>query len=66
MPRGSSHDETGWLNDVRGQLTLRRDDGGTWRLDAPTSAHMLAGKRVRVVGVRADFDLLDVKLVEAI
>ena len=60
MPRGSHHDETGWLLEDRGQLSLSRDAGGTWRLDAPHCARLFTGRRVRVIGIRADFDLLDV------
>ena len=66
MPRGSRHDETGLLLEDRGQLALKRDAGGTWRLDAPHSAERLTGRRVRVVGTRAEFDLLDVATIEAI
>lgn len=66
MPPGSRHDETGWLNEERGQLILCRDAGGTWRLDAPASAHKLKGMRVRIIGTRAGFDLLDVEAVLAI
>lgn len=65
MPRGTQHDETGTLAIERGQLVLRRDDGGTWRLDAPRRAHALIGQRVRVIGTRADFDLLEVATVTA-
>ena len=35
MPRGSRHDEAGWLNDDRGHLNLSRYAGGTERLDTP-------------------------------
>lgn len=41
-----------------------RDDGGRWRLDVGTRGHALVGKRVRVEGVRAGFDLLDVLSIE--
>jgi hypothetical protein len=68
LPRGTSHDETGWLNDDRGQLVLRRDGGGTWRLDVgfilTWRTRKLLGKRVRVMGVRSDFDLLAAYLIE--
>ena len=64
MPRGSYHDETGWLNERDGQLVLRRDEGGTWRLDVGffvyRRAKRLLGKRVRLAGVRDGFDLLAV------
>ena len=69
MPHGSQHDETGWLNQQRGQLVLHRDLGGTWVLDTGfrTSwrARRLLGKRVRVQGVRDDFNLLAVSALEA-
>lgn len=45
----------------RGQLVLDRACGGTWRLDAGWRVRRLVGRRVRIVGVRADFTLLDVK-----
>lgn len=69
MPIGSHHDETGWLNDDAGQLVLRRDGGGRWRLDVGFLTRWrsrgLVGKRVRIVGVRDDFDLLAVKRITA-
>lgn len=62
MPIGSHHDETGWLNDDRGELVLRRDGGGRWRLDVGLvlgwRARKLVGRRVKVEGTRIDFDLL--------
>ena len=66
MPRGSRHDETGLLVDDHGRLSLSRDEGGTWRLNVPHGARRLAGQRVRVLGVRADFDLLDVERIEPV
>lgn len=70
MPMGSRHDETGWLNENEGQWTLRRDEGGRWRLDVGfwlgRKARKLVGKRVRVVGKRSGFDLLDAESIEAI
>lgn len=68
VPRGSRHHETGILNDHGQGYALRRDGGGTWRLDvSPDERHVadaLVGKRVRVLGTRADFDLLDVLTLE--
>lgn len=65
MPRGMMHEETGSLEFVRGFALLRRDGGGTWRLDLGPIQHLrarrLAGRRVRVVGVRDQFDLLAVR-----
>ena len=60
MLRGSHHDETGWLLEDHGQLSLSRDAGGTWRLDASPYAKLFSGRRVRVIGTRADFELLEV------
>lgn len=65
MPRGSRHDEIGLLLEERGQLVLKRDVGGTWRLDVSPDARRLIGFRVRVEGIRADFDLLDITKIEA-
>ena len=47
-------------------FVLRRDCGDTWRLEAPREASGLIGQRVRVIGIRADFDLLDVAHIEAV
>lgn len=62
MPIGSHHEETGWLNDDAGQLALRRDGGGCWRLDVGLvlgwRARRLIGRRVRVEGIRDGFDIL--------
>ncbi|KXU30640.1 MULTISPECIES: DUF5818 domain-containing protein [Sphingobium] len=70
MPYGSHHDETGWLNETSGNWSLRRDEGGRWRLDVgfwtAWRSRKLIGKRVRVVGKRSGFDLLDVERIEAI
>lgn len=64
MPIGSLHDETGLLLENRGKLSLRRDAGGVWRLDAPASAYRMVGQRVRMTGRRIDFDLLEVDAVQ--
>jgi hypothetical protein len=70
MPLGKQYDEIGWLNDGPEGLVLRRDDGGRWRLDvgffAARRCRSLLGQRVRVTGTRAEFDLLDVRSVEAL
>ena len=60
MPRGSLHSETGLLLRQRGGLILQRDGGGRWRLSADPDAEHLLGERVRVEGVRSDFDVLEV------
>lgn len=60
MPIGSHHELTGRLNQGDGQVILRIDGGGTWRLELkPTPAVTeLLGHRVRVREVREGFDLL--------
>jgi hypothetical protein len=63
MPRGASVDETGLLLRDRG-LILRRDDGGTWRLDVRRLPVDLLGARVRIIGIRSGFDLVDVHRIE--
>lgn len=68
MPMGTTHDEAGWLNEQNGELLLRRDEGGAWRLDAGLiqtwKARRFVGARVRVQGVRVDFDTLALKRIE--
>ena len=70
MPRGTEHVETGRLREIEGRWTLRREDGGEWRLDAGrrSGAQLRAMQdgKVRVVGVRDGFDLLAVRSVEAV
>jgi len=70
MPMGSRHDETGWLNERDGQWILRRDEGGRWRLDlgfwTAWRSRKLIDKRVRIVGTRGEFDLLNVDRIEAL
>lgn len=60
MPRGTRHELTGLLLRQGTTLVLRVDGGGEWRLDAPTHAWRLVGRRVSVTGVRDGFDLLGV------
>jgi hypothetical protein len=60
MSIGKVHVEQGRLLRERGSLILQRDDGGRWRLDADALCEELLGLRVRVEGVRSDFDLLEV------
>lgn len=65
MSLWTRHSETGVLLRGRGGLVLERDGGGTWRLDAPSrSAYRLLGHRVRVDGLRVDFDVLSADRVE--
>jgi hypothetical protein len=65
---GKRYGEQGMLlkGNKPGSLVLQREDGGVWRLDANATALRLIGLRVRVVGVRSDFDLLDVETITAI
>lgn len=64
MPLGSRHAETGLLQRENDALILKRDDGGRWRLDADRGAEAMLGARVRVIGERKGFDLLDVISIE--
>lgn len=61
MPLGSPHDETGLLLREGRWLTLQRGAGGRWRLDVDRGAERMFGQRVRGVGVRSGFDLLDLR-----
>lgn len=63
MPLGKFHHEEGLLLRQRGGLIPQRDDGGRWRLDADADVEHHLGRRVRVKGIRSDFDLLDVSRV---
>jgi hypothetical protein len=65
MPIGTKHIETGWLVSEGGQLLLRRDEGGCWRLDAPRKAAELVGQRVQLEGTRSGFDELAVDVITA-
>jgi hypothetical protein len=69
MPLGTRHEETGWLNDQNGERVLRRDAGGTWRLDMGLimqwRTRKFLGKRIRIIGVRDGFDLLVVTKISA-
>ena len=60
MPMGKFYSDEGLLLRQRGQLILQRDTGGRWRLDAEPEVENLLGLRVRVEGVRSDFDVLEV------
>jgi hypothetical protein len=60
MPIGKVYTEEGLLLRQRGVLVLQRKDGGRWRLNGDPNADELLGHRVRVEGVRSDFDLLEV------
>lgn len=68
MPRGTRHEVVGLLLKHDGRLVLEVAGGGTWRLDAGwragRAARDLIGTRVRVTGVRDDFDLLAIEQIE--
>lgn len=64
MPRGTRHELVGILLGDGPYPALRVADGGEWRLDCNRMYRHLCGQRVRVVGVRSDFDLLDVERIE--
>lgn len=65
MPLGTPHTVEGILfRNGRGDLCLRCDDGGEWRLDAPAMARKLVGSRVTIVGTRDAFDLLAVSSIQ--
>jgi hypothetical protein len=64
MPRGSKHDLTGLLLENGVYPILRMPDGGEWRLDVTKSHRHLLGKRVRILGIRDDFDLLSMQKIE--
>jgi hypothetical protein len=65
MPRGTLHTDTGLLLQQGPVLSLRRDEGGHWRLDAvPMKAWKWVGRRVRIEGERDGFDLLAVRRIE--
>ncbi|MDB5684926.1 MAG: hypothetical protein JWM75_2624 [Sphingomonas bacterium] len=60
MARGDVVDETGMLLRDGGGFVLHRDRGGRWRLDLSRVPVDLVGKRVRVAGIEAGDDLVDV------
>jgi Protein of unknown function (DUF5818) len=64
MPRGTRHELAGMLLGDGPYPVLRVADGGEWRLDCTRSCRHLLGRRVRVVGTRSDFDMLDVERIE--
>ena len=66
LPIGTLHEETGWLAREGSWLVLMRDAGGRWRLDTIGRHDRLIGKRVRVSGIRGDYDILDVKRIDVI
>lgn len=63
MPRGTHHQIAGQLHNAPRGLELHVNGGGIWLLDVPcfTPTSRLLGKQVMAEGVRAGFDLLEVK-----
>ncbi len=61
------HEAVGLLMKAGRGLSLELDDGGAWRLEAlwRRTEHLL-GRRVSVVGIRDDLDLLAVQAIEAL
>lgn len=67
MSQGSRHTVTGILLDEGDyMLVLRVEGGGRWRIDPERRTQALVGRRVRAEGVRAGFDILDVRRIEAV
>ncbi|MDR2856362.1 MAG: DUF5818 domain-containing protein [Novosphingobium sp.] len=64
MPRGTRHVITGILRPGPLGYSLEMNDGGIWQLDVSGSAHSYLGRKVRVEGTRAGFDLIDVHRIE--
>lgn len=64
MPKGTRHDLTGTLLQKGARLILRMEGGGEWELDTAKSVRHLLGRPVKVSGVRADFNLIDVDKIE--
>ncbi len=64
MPRGTRYELIGILLGGDPYPVLRVADGGEWRLDCNRSSRHLLGQKVRVVGIRCDFDMLDVERIE--
>ena len=66
MPMGTRHTIEGMLMWEGRSLAIFSDGGGRWRLDPIRGLAKLAGLRVRITGVRSDFDMLDVERFEKI
>lgn len=65
MPRGEPLDLIGVLLGEGAYPTLRMADGGEWRLDITGRYRQLLGHRVRIIGRRSEFDMIDVDRIEA-
>ncbi|MDE1567098.1 DUF5818 domain-containing protein [Aquabacter sp. P-9] len=63
--RGQEIDATGTLERGAHSPVLVLDGGGRWRLEASWRARKWLGKRVRVVGRRVEFDLIEVDSISA-
>lgn len=61
---GSPQDDNGLLLERAGAPVLRRDDGGTWRLEISGKYRHLLGQRVHVTGTRDEFDLIAVRSID--
>lgn len=61
MDVGAAIDETGTLLREGGAFWLRRDAGGRFRLDLRRTPVDEVEKRVRVIGIYAGGDLVDVE-----
>lgn len=66
MPMGTRHTIEGMLMREGRDLAIFPDGGGRWRLDPIRGLAKQAGLRVRITGVRSDFDMLDVERFEKI
>jgi Protein of unknown function (DUF5818) len=66
MPRGSTHIIEGLLLGGDVYPILRPDGGGQWRLDLPWRYRKMVNRRVRVEGIRSEFDMLDVTRLTAL
>jgi hypothetical protein len=66
VPRKSCHDLIGMLLDDGLNLILHVSDGGRWPLDIRGRFRRLLGRKVRVLGTRSKFDMLDVDRIERV
>jgi hypothetical protein len=64
MPRGTRRELIGILLGDDPYPVLRVADGAEWWLDCSSSCRHLLGRRARVVGMRSDFDMIDVECIE--
>ena len=66
MPLWIEIDETGVLRRHRHDFVLELREGGSWRLEIPwwRRDRSMLGKRVRVHGLRVDFDVSAVRQIQ--